>query len=121
MSKNNSTNTDFKVGQLVYLTKDIFDGGGDFSPPGYVGRRGDLMKVTGIPSYSKNTLHIAHFDYAGEGGICAYLNEVSTRSPLITINERREYNKKYGMERGGFKPEDLRVIKLADDIYGGAA
>ena len=121
MSKGGLTNIDFKVGQLVYLTKDIFDGGGDFSLPGYVGRKGDLMKVTGIPSYSKNTLHIAHFDYTGEGGICAYLYEISTRSPLITINERREYAKKYGMERGGFKSEDLRVIKLTSDIYGGAA
>lgn len=119
MSKENSINLNLKVGQFVYLTKDIFDGGGDCHPPGYVGRRGDLMKVIGIPEYCKKTIHVAHFNYTGKGGISVYFHEISTQSPLITINERKEYAKIYGLERGGFKPEDLRVIKLNEDVVQG--
>ena len=42
----------YKEGDLVWLTKDIFSGGNDCSPSGYVGRKGDYMRVTGISPYT---------------------------------------------------------------------
>lgn len=100
------------VGDFVFLTKDIFDDGGDCHPAGYVGRKGDYMKITRLPEYNPKMIHVAHFDYTGEGGICVYPHEISNKTPLITINERREYVKKYGLKRSGLTEIDLNIIKV---------
>ncbi|WP_139841279.1 hypothetical protein [Acinetobacter sp. ANC 3813] len=106
----NENKENFAIGEFVWLTKDIFDDGGDCHPAGYVGRRGDYMRITGLPDYNPKMIHVVHFDYKGEGGICAYPHEISKSTPLITILERREYVKKYGLKRSGLTEKDLRQI-----------
>lgn len=101
----------YKEGDLVWLTKDIFSGGNDCSPSGYVGRKGDYMRVTGISPYTPLMVYIVHKDYTGDGGICAYPHEISSECPLLTIAERKEYVAQYGLDRCGLTEEDLRVIK----------
>lgn len=102
---------EFKIGDFVWLTKDIFDDGGDCHPAGYVGRKGDYMKVTG-GSYNPRMIHVVHFDYHGEGGICVFPNEISKETPLLTIAERRQYVEEYGLKRSGLNEIDLHRIAV---------
>lgn len=113
--ENPRSNFGFKEGQFVWLTKDIFDGGNDCHPAGCVGRKGDYMRITKFPNYNPKMINIVHFDYMGSASICVYPHEISEKTPLITILERREYVKKYGLKRSGLSDLDLRRIKQGEN------
>lgn len=89
-----------EVGMRVYMRKDLYEGPDEYSPGGYIAYRGDVLLVKKVwPKYKSMSVHHPHITDGTTFSV--YADEVAIETLLITILEQREYEKKYGKERGG--------------------